>query len=204
MTNESWNKRWDMVEERIQAKRTHAIDTRKAYDAISDALSYAMNEYSVLVDRVNDRLIDIFMNSDVWVSDFPNIEDLDTPTVDIEDYVDEENKDKRRAYLSNHVWLYSPWSKRDEYNRVLYDWLMSHKLSDDEELTISYNGKSLTFRKKMLGGIDDDESSQHHIARLSISMDVSIPEEDIWMLKSLGKIVNREVTVSEQVVMCTK
>ena len=113
------NKYWDMVEERIQAKRAHAIETRKAYDALTDALGYAINEYSMLVERANDRLIDIFMDSDVRLSSFPNIEDLDTPTADIEDYVDEENKDKRRAFLSNYAWLYSPWDKRDEYNRVL-------------------------------------------------------------------------------------
>jgi hypothetical protein len=199
-----YNKTAERINEIVEDKRQVAIATRIAIDNFNDNLGHAINLYNDLNDRVWDRLTDIFCDSEVYVSEFPGIEDMDRPNVEVEDYQDAHGKMRKRAFLYNHVWLYPPWTKRHEYNLVAYEYLMSHNLSEDEELNIAYNGKSLSFRKKMYSGKSDEQSSMYHMARLTVSMDVSIPEEDIWMLKALGKIQTKETTHTEQVVVCSK
>lgn len=188
----------------VVKERESAIATQVALDNLNDNIGWAIYSYNDLTSKVTNRLYDIFVGSGIYINEFIGIDDLKNPDVQVEEYVDSSGKFHKRAYLGNYTWLYPKLTKREEYNQVMYDYLMAHTLWSDEELSISYNGKSLLFKKVMWAGVSDEQSSRHRIARLSLSMGVSIPEEDISMLRALGKIVTKEVAFTEQVVVCNK
>ena len=188
----------------VAKERESAIATQVALDNLDDNIGWAINRYNDLTSKVINRLYDIFLGSEIYINEFIGIDALKNPDVQVEEYVDSSGKFHKRAYLSNHMWLYPKSTKREEYNQAMYAYLMTHTLWSDEELSISYNGKSLSFKKVMWAGASDEQSSRYRIARLSLSMNVSIPEEDISMLRALGKIVTKEVAFTEQVVVCDK
>ena len=106
-------------------------------------------------------------------------------------YKKEDDDDILRAYLQI---TYYPYFHGN--NSEIYAWCLENiNWADKDACNLSYDGKKLNFKVTV--------HSYDGCIDLVVSFSVDIPEEDEWMLRSIGKLQTREVPAYvEQCVVC--